>query len=177
MSLFVKWFFMLTINGISGEQINYYFICKTKLWLFSHNIEMEHSSDLVYFGKLLDETTFKKEKKDFIIDNKIQIDFIKNGNVIELHEIKKSSTMENAHKFQLLYYMYYLKKNKNINNMIGFINYPTIRKKVKIELNEENEIQLNEILEDIVNIVNSDIYKPKKSKICKSCAYFEFCFS
>ena len=55
---------MLNSNDISGEQINYYFICKTKLWLFSHKIEMEHSSDLVLFGKYLDENTYKKEKKD-----------------------------------------------------------------------------------------------------------------
>ena len=168
---------MLIINDISGEQINYYFICKTKLWLFSHNIEMEHGSDLVSFGKILDKTTFKKEKRDFIIDNKIQIDFIKKGEVIELHEIKKSRTMENAHKFQLLYYMYYLKKNKGMDNTIGFINYPTIRKKVMVELSKENEIHLEEILEDIVKIVNSTIPKPKKSRICINCAYFEFCFS
>lgn len=168
---------MLNFNDISGEQINYYFICKTKLWLFSHKIEMEHSSDLVLFGKYLDEKTYKKEKEDFIINNKIQIDFIKKGKFIELHEIKKSQTMEKAHRFQLLYYIYYLKKHKNIDNIIGYINYPTVRKKVQVELNNENKIQLEEILKDIVNIVNSNIIKPQKSQICMNCAYFEFCFS
>ena len=29
------------ISKINGTQINYYFICKTKLWLFSHNIQLE----------------------------------------------------------------------------------------------------------------------------------------
>lgn len=168
---------MLSFNSISGEQINYYFICKMKLWLFSHKIEMEHSSDLVYFGKYLDKNTFKKEKKDFIIDNKIQIDFIKKGKVIELHEIKKSQTREEAHKFQLLYYIYYLKKNKNIENIVGYLNYPTSRKKVKIELDDKKEEELESVLEDIINIINSDIPKPKKSRICRKCAYFEFCFA
>lgn len=168
---------MLNSNDISGEQINYYFICKTKLWLFSHKIEMEHSSDLVLFGKYLDENTYKKEKKDFIIDNKIQIDFIKKEKLIELHEIKKSQTMENAHKFQLLYYIYYLKKNKGIENIVGYINYPTHRKKIKVELNNENEKQLEDVLNDISSIVNSNIPIPKKSRICRNCAYFEFCFA
>ncbi len=138
---------------------------------------MEHSSDLVYFGKYLDENTFKKEKKDFIIDNKIQIDFIKKGEVIELHEIKKSPTIEDAHTFQLLYYIYYLKKNKGLDDVIGFINYPTIRKKVKVELTMEKEKQLEEILKNILQILNSDIPKPKKTRICRKCAYFEFCFA
>ncbi|MGB9677035.1 MAG: Dna2/Cas4 domain-containing protein, partial [Candidatus Ratteibacteria bacterium] len=29
---------------ISGIQINYYFVCPTELWFFSHHLSMEHSS-------------------------------------------------------------------------------------------------------------------------------------
>ncbi|MEM3489504.1 MAG: Dna2/Cas4 domain-containing protein, partial [Nitrososphaerota archaeon] len=31
----------------TGTQVNYYFVCKRKLWFFSHNIELESDSDLV----------------------------------------------------------------------------------------------------------------------------------
>lgn len=164
-------------DDISGEQINYYFICKTKLWLFSHKIEMEHSSDLVNLGKFLDKSTYKKEKHNFIIDDKIQIDFIKNDGQIELHEVKKSPKMQIAHKFQLLYYMYYLGKEKDIQNIVAYLNYPTFRKKVEIKLNDENTKELKKVLEDIKHIVNLDMPKPRKSRICRKCAYFEFCFS
>ena len=167
----------MKLNDISGEQINYYFVCKTKLWLFSHHIEMEQNSDLVYFGKYLDENTYTKNKHDFIIDNKIQIDFIKTNNSIELHEIKKSQMLERAHEFQLLYYIYYLKKEKGIKNIIGYLNYPTIRKTIKIELTEDKEKELKDILNDINKIIESTIPKPKKSRICRKCAYFEFCFA
>lgn len=37
----------------TGTQVNYYLVCKRKLWLFSRNFEMERSSDLVLLGKLL----------------------------------------------------------------------------------------------------------------------------
>jgi CRISPR/Cas system-associated exonuclease Cas4 (RecB family) len=37
----------------TGTQVNYYFVCRRKLWLFSRNFEMEQSSDLVLLGKLL----------------------------------------------------------------------------------------------------------------------------
>lgn len=166
----------MDLYNISGEQINYYFICKTKLWLFSHKIEMEHSSDLVYLGKVLDETTYKRDKHNFIIDNKIQIDFIRSNDIIELHEVKSSPNMDVAHKFQLLYYMYYLNKVKNIENIVGYLNYPKLRKKEKIILNNKIIQKLEYILEDIIKIINSEIPKPKKSKICRKCAYFEFCF-
>lgn len=160
---------------INGTQINYYFICKTKLWLFSHNIQMEQESDNVALGKQLHEKSYKKEK-EFLIDNLINIDFIKNTNPIEIHEVKKTQSMEKSHEFQLLYYMYYLKHEKDLDNIIGYLDYPSNRKKIKIELTNEKEDELKEIINDIKCIVKSDIPKPKKSRICRKCAYYEFCF-
>ena len=80
-------------------------------------------------------------------------------------------------EYQLLYYMYYLKKEKDIDNTVGYLNYPTLRKEINIQLTEEKEKELEEILNDIIEIINSDIPKPKKTRICRKCAYFEFCFA
>lgn len=161
---------------ISGEEINYYFVCRTKLWLFSHGIELESFSDLVSLGKFVDKNTYKKEK-GFIIDNTIQIDFIKTNEFIELHEVKLSQKLEKAHEYQLLYYMYYLKNEKDIDNIKGFLDYPKSRKKKEVFLTKEKEEELITIIEDINKINQNEMPKPKKSKICRKCAYFEFCFS
>ncbi|MGI0081574.1 MAG: Dna2/Cas4 domain-containing protein, partial [Nitrososphaerales archaeon] len=45
----------------TGSQINYYFICKRKLWLFSHNIELEQESDLVKLGALLHQNRYRRK--------------------------------------------------------------------------------------------------------------------
>ncbi|MEM3192938.1 MAG: Dna2/Cas4 domain-containing protein, partial [Candidatus Parvarchaeota archaeon] len=42
---------MDSISGFTGTQVNYYFVCKRKLWFFSHNIELESDSDLVLMGR------------------------------------------------------------------------------------------------------------------------------
>lgn len=160
---------------IIGTQINYYFICKTKLWLFSHHIQMEQESDLVSLGKLLHSKSYKDEK-EYTIDNLIAVDFIKKQDFLELHEVKKSKKMEKAHEYQLLYYMYYLKNNKGIANIKGIINYPKIRKKVMIDLNESKELELMDIIEDISNIINNKTPKPERMRICRKCAYFDFCW-
>ena len=164
------------MKSVNGTQINYYFICKTKLWLFSHNIQMEQESDNVKLGKTLHENSYKKEN-EVLIDNLINVDFIKNKNPIEIHEVKKTQSMKKSHEFQLLYYIYYLKREKNLEDVIGYLNYPTNRKTIKIELTEDKEKELEDILKDIDNIIESDIPKPKKSRICRKCAYFEFCFA
>ncbi|OWT33621.1 CRISPR-associated protein Cas4 [Methanobrevibacter sp. 87.7] len=161
--------------SINGTQINYYYICKTKLWLFSHNIHMEQESDNVKFGKTLHEDSYKKDN-EVLIDNLINVDFIKHNNPIEIHEVKKTQSMKKSHEFQLLYYIYYLKKEKGLNNVVGYLNYPLNRKMFKIELISEKEKELESTLFDINKIICSDIPKPKKSRICRKCAYFEFCF-
>lgn len=84
--------------------------------------------------------------------------------------------MEKSHEYQLLYYMYYLKNEKDIDNIIGYIDYPKIRKKVQFELTPEKEDEIKHIIQEINEIINSDIPKPKKLEICKKCAYFELCW-
>lgn len=164
------------ISKINGTQINYYFICRTKMWLFSHNIQLEHESENVKLGKILHEDSFKREK-DYLIDNLINVDFIKLTDYVEVHEVKKTQKMEKSHEFQLLYYMHYLKNEKDIDNIKGFLDYPKNKKKVEICLTKENEKELLYVIDEINKINENDMPKPKKSKICRKCAYFEFCFS
>lgn len=163
-------------SKINGTQINYYFICKTKLWLFSHNIQLEDESENVKLGKILHEDSFKREK-DYLIDNLINVDFIKLTDYVEIHEVKKTKKMEMSHEYQLLYYMYYLKNEKDIKNIKGFLDYPKNRKKKEIFLTHEKEGDLIKVIGDINNINSEEMPKPKKSRICNKCAYFEFCFS
>ena len=73
---------------VTGTMIYYYFVCQRKLWYFCNEITMEQNSELVSIGKVLDETSYQREKKSILIDNQINIDFIENGAV--LHEVKKT---------------------------------------------------------------------------------------
>ena len=164
------------ISNVNGTQINYYFICKTKLWLFSHDIQLEDGSENVKLGKILHDDSFKREK-DYLIDNLINVDFIKLTDCIEIHEVKKTQKMDKSHEYQLLYYMHYLKNEKDIENIKGFLDYPKSRKKKEVFLTKEKEEELIKIIDDINRINSGEMPKPKNSRICRKCAYFEFCFS
>lgn len=162
--------------NFTGTEINYYFTCKSQLWLFAHNITMEHNSDDVIIGKQLHENSYTNEKKEILIDNLINIDFIKNNDILEVHEIKKSNKTMNAHKFQLLYYMYYLNQLKGVEKIIGVLNYPLINKKEYIHLNPKNINEIKVLLKNINQIINNKMPEPKKKKLCKSCSYNDFCW-
>ena len=156
----------------TGTQVNYYFICHRKLWLFSHNIGMEKESEDVAIGKLLHETSYRRMEKDVIME-RIAIDFVERDGKIIIHEIKKSKKMEKAHYYQLLYYIYFLKK-RGIEAE-GIINYPLMRKTEKIELNSLEEME--KILEEVKKIVELPSPPPaEKKKYCRKCSYFEMCW-
>ena len=157
--------------NITGTHIHYYFICKRKLWFFSRNITMESNSDIVSLGKLLHEESYKKNYKEILIDN-IKMDFINNS--CEVHEIKKSMKMKEAHIYQLLYYLYTLKR-KGIR-AVGFIDYPLLKKREKVELTEEKEKEIECIVEEIRKIIK--MLQPPSEKECtcnKKSAYYDLC--
>ena len=159
---------------IRGTQVNYYFICKTKLWLFSRNICMEHESDLVKLGKLLHLEVFKREDKEIQI-GRIAIDVVRKGDHLEIVEVKRSDKFEEAHKYQALYYLYYLKR-LGIQAKARLV-YPKKKKNIELSLNENIENKIKKILKEIEEICKDNMPKPELKSHCKSCAYFEFCFS
>lgn len=160
--------------NVTGSIIYYYFICQRKLWYFANEIQMEQNSELVSIGKILDETSYQREKKSIMIDDTINIDFIKEEAI--LHEVKKTKAIEEAGIWQVKYYMYYL-KNKGVKNVTAELDFPLIKQTKTILLEDEDEKILQQVVKDIERIVM--LSKPPESihnKICKKCAYYDLCY-
>lgn len=159
---------------ISGMIFYYYFVCKRKLWFFANEIQMESENEDVIIGKLIDENSYSRELKHVLIDNTVNIDFIKEWKI--LHEVKKQKSVEEAGIWQLKYYIYFLRK-RGINIEKGILDYPKLKKREEIFLTEEDEKRIEEVLLEIREIVNLKLPpKLEKLKICKKCAYFEYCY-
>ncbi len=160
---------------ITGTEINYYFICPRKLWLFSHEITMEHTSVKVEIGQEIHQSSFKREKKEFLIDD-IKIDFVNSDAMLCIHETKASSREKEAARYQLLYYIYYLEQ-KGISGMKGIIHYPKEKAKEEIILDENARRELLEIIKQIKDIKALEI--PPEAVLkgkCRKCSYYELCF-
>lgn len=158
----------------TGTQVNYYFLCKKKLWYFTHYIQMEQGSDAVYLGKLIHETSYEREKKEIDIDDAIKIDFIDKERVI--HEVKKSDKVEEPHIWQLKYYIWYLKQ-KGVEGVTGKINYPKLRKTMDVFLEAGDDVRIEEILRGIEGIAKADLPPfVQRMKMCRSCSYNDICW-
>lgn len=163
--------------NITATHINYYHICHRKLWLFANGINMEHTSDTVAEGKLIGETTYpqRPEKYTEIEIGGSKIDFYDAKNKI-IHEIKKSDSIEQAHEWQVKYYISLLHQN-GIEGVTGIIEYPKLKQTNKVELSKDDSICLEEIKQNIERIVADEKCPPViNSKICKKCSYYDFCY-
>lgn len=157
-----------------GIKVNYYFICKRKLWLFDKGITMEEKNDRVLQGKNLHEVAYpRQETREVLIDDIIKVDVMEGDNI---KEIKISSKMGLADRMQIAYYLYYLdylgiKKT-------GTINYVREKRIEEIKLTDELKKEVEETLIDIKKVISMD-KPPKFEKLpyCKKCAYYEFCYA
>ena len=163
--------------NITGTNCNYFHICHRKLWLFANGINMEHTSDLVYDGKLIHETSYpqRPERYEELEIDGCKIDFYDAKNKI-IHEIKKSDKVELAHEWQLKYYIYILEQN-GIEGVTGILEYPTLRQTQKIELSDLDCKSIEEMKIAIQTLISSDqCPAPIENKICKKCSYYDFCY-
>jgi len=158
---------------ITGVQINYYFVCKRKLWLFSHHIQLEHTSESVEMGNVLHGYSYVRKRKEIQLDD-IKIDFFdKNQGII--NEVKKSRAIEESHIWQLKYYIYHFKRLGI--EVIGQIDYPLLRRRLPIALSPEDEAEIERIMEDIEEInTRQKPPKPTGKRFCKKCSYYELCY-
>jgi CRISPR-associated exonuclease Cas4 len=163
---------------ITGTHFNYYNVCKRKLWLFANGITMEHSSDLVYEGKLIHEESYpqRPERYEELEVDGIKLDFYDARNKV-IHEIKKTDKMEDAHEWQLKYYIHVLEMN-GVEGVTGMLEYPVLRQTQKVELTDADRDQIAGIEANITRIIGSEnCPEIIHSRICKQCSYFDFCYS
>lgn len=163
---------------MTGTQINYYFLCQRKLWLFVHKIEMEQNSDSVLLGKHISESSYKREDHEIKIntdEDEIVIDFYDVKNKV-IHEVKKSNKMEDVHVWQVKYYISVL-ENKGITGVSGEIDYPKLRNKIKVELTDEDRNELKLIRNNIQDIISKKLPPNVINKqFCKLCSYYDLCY-
>lgn len=162
------------MKAVTGAMIYYHYVCDRKLWYFSHQLDMEHTSDLVQIGKLIDEESYSREKKHIMVDDMISIDFLQSWRIV--HEVKKSRSVEIASIWQLKYYMWIL-DNKGIEIEKGILDFPKIKKREVVHLEDRDRKEIENTLDEIKRIV--DMPQPPilaRKKICSKCAYYEFCF-
>lgn len=170
---------------INATLINLYHVCKRECWLHANGITMEHTSDTVYDGKLLHETSYPgRAQKHTEITlsatyNKIElygkIDFYDAFHKV-IHETKRGNKVETAHQWQTKFYLWLLQLN-GIEDTYAILEYPLLRQTEKVELQPEDVLHLKKSVVEISKLKEQENCPPViNAKLCKSCSYYELCY-
>lgn len=163
---------------ITGTHFNYFQVCHRELWLFANGINMEQNSDLVYAGKLIHEESYpqRSERYEEIEIDGVKVDFYDAKHKV-IHEIKKSDKVEQAHEWQLKYYLYVFERN-GIDGVSGILEYPKLRKTTEVFLSDVDRETIRDIELKIREIISDDTCPPLEKKgICRNCSYYDFCYA
>lgn len=164
---------------INATLINLYHVCHRELWLHANGIRMEHTSETVAEGKLIGETTYIDRPKKFtqVEIEGIKIDFYDARNKV-VHEVKKSSSVEQAHVAQVQYYLYKLRQ-RGIDDATGIIEYPRLKQREPVPALTSSDVKaIAEWESEVLAIITTATCPPViKAKICRKCSYHDFCYA
>ncbi|MCT4594808.1 MAG: CRISPR-associated protein Cas4 [Anaeromicrobium sp.] len=160
---------------ITGTLVNYYIHCKRQCWLHGNKVNLEDYSELVKIGKQLHHNKLESNKNAEISIENIKIDKIKGQYLVEY---KKSNADIKAASWQVLYYLYILKK-KGITKkgkLICLEKNRNVKKTLELRLTDEM-IRIIEKTEKHIKelILSEEIPRVKIMAKCKKCAYYTYC--
>ncbi|MCG1008235.1 CRISPR-associated protein Cas4 [Halorubrum lacusprofundi] len=158
---------------ITGLQVQYYHVCKRELWFMDRGIDIDRETTNIQRGTHVDETSYSDARSSFMIDNRIQIDVLDSGDIME---VKVSSALEKPARMQLLFYLWYLREIYDIQKD-GVLAYPTERTREQVVLDDSATVEVESTVAGILDVVNRD--QPpelEKKPYCDSCLYQDLCW-
>lgn len=141
---------------------------------------MERGHTPVEEGRLLHERTYGRTlRKERWIGGLLRIDYTTGGLLVE---VKRSSRLRRAARYQLLFYLYALKRFIGWSDpdpfpIAGEIRYPRERRKERLVLTPQAEAEVEALLQQIQTVEASPTPpSPTRLTLCPKCAYAQFCW-
>lgn len=146
---------------------------------------MEHTSDIVYDGKVIHETTYPQRSVRYTEINLQarykehnlfgKIDFYDRQQKV-VHETKRSNKIESAHEWQAKFYLWLLGLNE-VHGATATLEYPLLRQTTQIKLTEQDKADLTNRIEEIASLAVDPCCPPViNAPICKKCSYYDLCY-
>lgn len=174
---------------IGGMLIGYYLVCPRKAWLSMHGLWMEQEDDTVALGRLLDESSYQRRHRPALFeveapDGTPLVAKIDGARLREgvLHETKKGRSCEDAHRWQLRFYLWVFKRcgvaGRDGAPLRGQLDYPALRRTEPVELLPEHERRLETIVSKITSLAHSDRPPERfpRRTFCRRCAFEDLCY-
>lgn len=174
---------------VGGMLVGYFVLCPRKAWLSMNGLWMEQESTAVALGRHVDKTSYEREKKEIMLTAKApdgtpligKVDWARLDAGV-LHETKKSAAAEDAHRWQLRFYLWLLQLNDVTGPggtpFHGQINYPRQRLTTEVTLESDHVDRLKEITAQLRELSTKQTppARLESRSFCRQCAFEELCY-
>ncbi|MDX1531626.1 MAG: CRISPR-associated protein Cas4 [Rhodothermales bacterium] len=174
---------------IGGMLVGYHAVCPRKAWYAMRGIWMEQESEAVALGRLLDRTSYRRRRRPALVtaeapDGTPLVAKIDGADLRAgvLHETKKGRAEEGAHRLQLRFYLWVLKRSGVTRSdgapLTGRLDYPALRRSEAVTLEPEHEAALAETVAALAGLARHETppeRHPRRS-FCRRCAYESLCY-
>ena len=163
-------------NRVSGTLVWYYYICRRQVWLISHQLTPDAEDPNLFLGRLIDETSYAREKKELVVGSS-KVDVYRfAGERLLVGEVKKSSRYRNSARMQLAFYLKELAEHGV--EAEGELRFPVEKTRETVVLDPPTVAELEKAEEEILSLIEQEKPPPpEKNRFCRPCAYAEFCWS
>ena len=179
----------MTPPRVGGMLVGYHAVCPRKAWYSMRGIWMEHESEAVRLGRLLDETAYSRRRRPEMItaeapDGTPLVAKIDGVDVRAgvLHETKKGRAEEQAHRLQLRFYLWVLAlagvTRADGAALTGQLDYPALRRTEPVELRPEHKAELEAAVAALAALAHQPSPPPRhpRRSFCRRCAYEPLCY-
>ncbi|GIV22465.1 MAG: CRISPR-associated protein Cas4 [Bacteroidia bacterium] len=162
---------------IAGHEVESFAACPRQYWFLSRGLRMEPFSELVQDGRLVSETAYPAwpaSRKQVRI-GRLKIDGL-DPHHKRLYEVKRAARLVQAHRMQLLFYLWVLEK-LGWEGFQGVLLYPREKKRIEVLLTPEGRVAVTKLLRALVAVRRAKQPPPlQKKPFCKHCAYKDLCW-
>jgi len=158
---------------ITGLRVQYYHVCERELWFMDRGVDIDREATNIQRGIHVDDNSYRESRSSFVIDDRIQLDVLDSGDVME---VKVSSALETPARMQLLFYLWYLREIHDVEKD-GVLAYPTERKRETVTLSDDTTARVESTVAGILDVIACD-QPPKleKKPYCNACLYQDLCW-
>ena len=174
---------------VGGMLVGYYVLCPRKAWLSMNGLWMEQESTTVALGRQIHASSYERRRKEIMLTAEApdgtpligKVDWAQLDAGV-LHETKKSASAEEAHRWQLRFYLWLLALNGVTGPtdapFRGQINYPRQRRTTDVALKDAHVDRLQEIVAALRTLSERDTPPPRLDtrSFCRTCAFEDLCF-
>ena len=169
--------------------VGYHAVCPRKAWYSMRGLAMEHESDTVRLGRLIDQTAYARRPRPPLVEAtapdgtplaaKIDGADLRAG---VLHETKKGRAEEHAHRLQVRFYLWVLTlagvTRPDGSPLTGQLDYPALRRTEPVELRPEHEAKLAETVAAVAALADRPSPPPRhpRRSFCRRCAFEALCY-